>query len=214
MIFRPQGLIPVRQKLLTYGRELYVAARRRRHEDSRSADGGGEQVSRDSESPHDPGGVEAGAEVGEEYRSMSEDAFDARRRTDDHATSRSPSTSPTCIPELADPEVVAEIVAPSREIETEVGAPLVELDEVTVRFGGLDGAGRRDLHHQARRDPRPDRPERCRQDHLLQRDDRGLPANVRHGDVRRPGAGQAEAEPDHPPRHRPDVPEHPAVRRR
>ncbi len=30
MIFRPQGLIPVRQKLLTYGRELYVAARRHR----------------------------------------------------------------------------------------------------------------------------------------------------------------------------------------
>jgi branched-chain amino acid transport system permease protein len=29
MIFRPQGLIPVRQKLLTYGRELFVAARRR-----------------------------------------------------------------------------------------------------------------------------------------------------------------------------------------
>jgi branched-chain amino acid transport system permease protein len=29
MIFRPQGLIPVRQKLLTYGRELYVAARRK-----------------------------------------------------------------------------------------------------------------------------------------------------------------------------------------
>lgn len=28
MVFRPQGLLPVRQKLLTYGRELYVAARR------------------------------------------------------------------------------------------------------------------------------------------------------------------------------------------
>jgi branched-chain amino acid transport system permease protein len=28
MVFRPQGLIPVRQKLLAYGRELYVAARR------------------------------------------------------------------------------------------------------------------------------------------------------------------------------------------
>lgn len=28
MIFRPQGLFPARQKLLTYGRELYVAARR------------------------------------------------------------------------------------------------------------------------------------------------------------------------------------------
>jgi branched-chain amino acid transport system permease protein len=33
MVFRPQGLIPVRQKLLTYGRELYVAARRRRLEE-------------------------------------------------------------------------------------------------------------------------------------------------------------------------------------
>ena len=32
MIFRPQGLIPVRQKLLTYGRELFVAARRRSKE--------------------------------------------------------------------------------------------------------------------------------------------------------------------------------------
>jgi branched-chain amino acid transport system permease protein len=34
MIFRPQGLIPVRQKLLTYGRELFVAARRRSKDDS------------------------------------------------------------------------------------------------------------------------------------------------------------------------------------
>jgi branched-chain amino acid transport system permease protein len=32
MIFRPQGLIPARQKLLTYGRQLYVAARRRSSE--------------------------------------------------------------------------------------------------------------------------------------------------------------------------------------
>ncbi|WP_395726902.1 ABC transporter ATP-binding protein [Nakamurella sp.] len=40
-------------------------------------------------------------------------------------------------PELADPEVVAEIVAPTREIETEVGEPLVELEGVTVKFGGL-----------------------------------------------------------------------------
>jgi len=38
MIFRPQGLLPVRQKLLTYGRELYVAARRRsRASDSEAA---------------------------------------------------------------------------------------------------------------------------------------------------------------------------------
>jgi ABC-type branched-subunit amino acid transport system ATPase component len=40
-------------------------------------------------------------------------------------------------PELANPEVVAEIVAPTREIETEVGQALVELDKVTVKFGGL-----------------------------------------------------------------------------
>lgn len=32
MIFRPQGLLPVRQKLLTYGRQLYTAARRRENE--------------------------------------------------------------------------------------------------------------------------------------------------------------------------------------
>ena len=57
MIFRPQGLIPVRQKLLTYGRELYRRRPPAQHEDSsRSAAGGGDQVSRDSESPHDPGG--------------------------------------------------------------------------------------------------------------------------------------------------------------
>jgi len=37
MIFRPQGLIPVRQKLLAYGRELYVAARRT----ARAVGGGG-----------------------------------------------------------------------------------------------------------------------------------------------------------------------------
>ncbi|WP_420122564.1 ABC transporter ATP-binding protein [Nakamurella sp.] len=40
-------------------------------------------------------------------------------------------------PELADPEVVAEIVAPTREIDTAVGEPLVELEGVTVKFGGL-----------------------------------------------------------------------------
>ena len=40
-------------------------------------------------------------------------------------------------PELADEEAVAHIVATEREIETEVGAPLLQLEEVTVRFGGL-----------------------------------------------------------------------------
>ena len=93
-------------------------------------------MSRDSESPHDPGGIEAGAEVGEAYRSTAEATFDepVGPMILDEAV---PVDVTDVAPELADPEVVAEIVAPTREIETEVGEPLVELDGVTVKFGGL-----------------------------------------------------------------------------
>ncbi len=41
------------------------------------------------------------------------------------------------IPELGDKETVAEVVAPHRTIETEVGAPLLKTEELTVKFGGL-----------------------------------------------------------------------------
>ena len=41
------------------------------------------------------------------------------------------------MPELADPETVAEVVAAHREIETEVGAPLLRTDGLTMKFGGL-----------------------------------------------------------------------------
>ncbi len=41
------------------------------------------------------------------------------------------------IPELGDKETVAEVVAPHREIETEVGAPLLKTEGLTVKFGGL-----------------------------------------------------------------------------
>ncbi|GII99883.1 amino acid/amide ABC transporter membrane protein 2 (HAAT family) [Sediminihabitans luteus] len=41
MIFRPQGLFPARQKLLTYGRELYVAARAAARKVSGAGDGSG-----------------------------------------------------------------------------------------------------------------------------------------------------------------------------
>jgi len=41
------------------------------------------------------------------------------------------------LPELADTEVVAEVVAPHRDIETEVGAPLLRTDGLTMQFGGL-----------------------------------------------------------------------------
>src|SRR5947209_8577713 len=40
-------------------------------------------------------------------------------------------------PELADAEVVAEVVAPHRDIETAVGAPLLRTEGLTVKFGGL-----------------------------------------------------------------------------
>ncbi|NNH76000.1 ATP-binding cassette domain-containing protein [Nocardia uniformis] len=41
------------------------------------------------------------------------------------------------MPDLADAATVAEVVAPTREIETAVGAPLLRTDELTVQFGGL-----------------------------------------------------------------------------
>lgn len=41
------------------------------------------------------------------------------------------------LPVYKDPEVVAEVVAPHRDIETEVGAPLLRTDGLTMRFGGL-----------------------------------------------------------------------------
>ena len=40
-------------------------------------------------------------------------------------------------PALADPEAVAEVVAPSRTIETAVGDALMRTEDLTVKFGGL-----------------------------------------------------------------------------
>jgi branched-chain amino acid transport system ATP-binding protein len=91
----------------------------------------------DSDSAHDPGAVGAGAEVGEEYRHMSEEAYGEGPVGPMILDEAVVVDVADVMPELADPEVVAEIVAPTREIETEVGEPLVELDAVTVKFGGL-----------------------------------------------------------------------------
>lgn len=41
------------------------------------------------------------------------------------------------LPELADAETVADVVAPHRDIETAVGEPLLRTDGLTVKFGGL-----------------------------------------------------------------------------
>lgn len=46
------------------------------------------------------------------------------------------------IPELADAETVAEVVAPRREIETAVGEPLLRTEGLTVQFGGLTALDR------------------------------------------------------------------------
>ena len=61
MVFRPQGLLPVRQKLLTYGRELYVAARRTiKAQDSELHDGAHHRTGRGS-TGHDSTGHDSTA---------------------------------------------------------------------------------------------------------------------------------------------------------
>ena len=93
-------------------------------------------MSRDSESIHDPGAIGAGAEVGEEFLRTEEDAYEAPPDVPVQDLGIEVDVADVH-PELADPEVVAEIVAPTREIDTEVGKPLVHLQGVTVQFGGL-----------------------------------------------------------------------------
>ena len=53
-------------------------------------------------------------------------------------TKRAPQVDVAAIaPELADPEAVAAVVAPSREIVVAEGEPLLRTTNLTVRFGGL-----------------------------------------------------------------------------
>ena len=40
-------------------------------------------------------------------------------------------------PKLEDPAAVAEMVAPHRDIDAKIGTPLLEMQDVTVQFGGL-----------------------------------------------------------------------------
>ena len=70
-------------------------------------------------SAHDPGGIEAGAEVGEEYRHMSEEAFGEGPVGPMILDEAVIVDVADVMPELADPEVVAEIVAPTRAIDTQ-----------------------------------------------------------------------------------------------
>ena len=80
------------------------------------------------------------------------------------------------------------------------------------RFGGVQALADVELHDRPRRDLRPDRAERRRQDDAVQRADRHLRAGRRRLHVRRRAARRPEAERGRRTRHRAHVPEHPAVR--
>ncbi len=104
-------------------------------------------IGRDGEDSPNPaqkvGGMSAGQEEFEEHRGP-DDAVDVDRRAlagkadfgdlpDEHLEVAVTEVAP----ELADPEVVAELVAPHRNVNAEIGEPLLRMDNVTVRFGGL-----------------------------------------------------------------------------
>jgi branched-chain amino acid transport system ATP-binding protein len=87
----------------------------------------------------DPGSARAGSHFDEHNRSVE----DAEFVGSDVDLPGGVTNEPIIVdvadvePELADPAVVAERVAPTRAIDTAVGADLLELRDVTMRFGGL-----------------------------------------------------------------------------
>ncbi len=101
-------------------------------------------VGRDGEDSPNPaqkvGGMSAGQEEFEEHRGP-DDAFDADLSDHpDFGDLPDPHievSATEVAPELADPEVVAELVAPHRELRAGEGEPLLQMVDVTLRFGGL-----------------------------------------------------------------------------
>ncbi|GIG28688.1 ABC transporter ATP-binding protein [Cellulomonas marina] len=87
-----------------------------------------------------PGGMAAGSEHGDEHLG---DPGRANRQTPEQYLPDGGVEPPAAFdvadvhPELADEAVVAEIVAPDRDIRAEVGEPLLQMQGVTMRFGGL-----------------------------------------------------------------------------
>ena len=84
---------------------------------------------------------------------------------------------------------------------------------VSKRFGGLQALSRRRHHHRARPGLRPDRPERRRQDHLLQRHHRPVHARQRQLRAGRQALPADRGARGGQGRHRAHLPEHPPVRR-
>ena len=93
---------------------------------------------------------------------------------------------------------IEELAGVHREIHAGEGEVLLETKDLTVKFGGLVALDSVTFNIRRGRDPRPDRAQRRRQDHLLQRDHRRLPAQLGIGDVRRRTAGEDQTPPDHP----------------
>ena len=120
-------------------------------------------------------------------RDLLRSAADRRSRRHDVADARSPRRSsrnwPACTARSTPPRAKS----------------CCETKDLTVKFGGLTALDAVTLRHPPRRDPRPDRAQRRRQDHLLQRDHRCLPADLGLGDrsTAQP-LGQHQAAPDHP----------------
>lgn len=91
-------------------------------------------------SSHEPGGMGAGAEHGEELRNPAQGVGTGPAEKD---LPGGGVEEPVVVdvadvhPELADPTVVAEKVASDRDVQTAVGEPLLRMDDVTVQFGGL-----------------------------------------------------------------------------
>ena len=84
---------------------------------------------------------------------------------------------------------------------------LVDVQEVTVRFGGIVALDSLTFGIEAGTHLRADRSQRGRQDDDVQRRQPDLRTDVRTGDVRRPGPAGRAGPRDRLPRHRQDVPE-------
>ncbi|WP_066462919.1 ABC transporter ATP-binding protein [Sanguibacter suarezii] len=89
---------------------------------------------------HDPGGIGAGAEHDEPYRDTETNFDTGPRETDMPGGGLDEPVSVDVAdvhPELADPDVVAEMVAPTRAVQADVGEPILRMQDVTLTFGGL-----------------------------------------------------------------------------
>ncbi len=93
-------------------------------------------MSRDDLTGSEPAeGVPAGAEFYEAHKGPD----DASMMTleDETVLTEPPIDLSAIDPRMADPEIVAEMVAPQRDVRTQLGEPLLVMDQVTMKFGGL-----------------------------------------------------------------------------